>query len=192
MADHHEVVDLGPLADARRLEGAAIDRRAGPDLDIIGNLDPAQLRHLDVPALLESIAKPIGPDHRVGMNGNAVSQHRVVIKDDAGVQGDIVADPAERLMTTSGCESDSGHEVLPSPIIAKEVNAGIGPADLHRGMDDGPRIDAHAALRLGAADWRWRTMATKEVSGSATWMTLLPLASMLGGTTTAEAWLSWS
>ena len=51
VGDLHQVVDLGAGADARGLEGAAIDRGAGADLDVVADLDVAQLRHLDVPAV---------------------------------------------------------------------------------------------------------------------------------------------
>src|SRR5262249_38395482 len=48
VADLHKVVDLGAGADARGLEGAAVDGRAGADLDVIADLDVAELRHLNV------------------------------------------------------------------------------------------------------------------------------------------------
>ena len=54
VADLHQVVDLGAGADARRLEGAAVDGGAGADLDVVADLDVAELRHLDVPAVWTS------------------------------------------------------------------------------------------------------------------------------------------
>ena len=41
-ADLHEVVDLGAVADARGLKGAAVDGRAGADLDVVADLDVAR------------------------------------------------------------------------------------------------------------------------------------------------------
>src|SRR5205814_9569459 len=55
--DHDAVVDLRAGADPRRAEGAAVDRGAGADLDVVADLDPAELRHLDVPAVLASVAE---------------------------------------------------------------------------------------------------------------------------------------
>ena len=50
VANLDEVVDLGPLADHRVADGAAVDRRAGADLDVVLDDDAADLRHLDVAA----------------------------------------------------------------------------------------------------------------------------------------------
>ena len=58
--DHHQVVDLGPFADPRRAEGAAVDGRAGADLDVVGDFDVAELRNLVVPAVAELVAEPVG------------------------------------------------------------------------------------------------------------------------------------
>src|SRR5262249_7891176 len=38
VADHHQVVDFRPLANARRLEGAAVNGRASADLHIVADL----------------------------------------------------------------------------------------------------------------------------------------------------------
>src|SRR5439155_5233970 len=54
VAHLHEVVDLGAGPDARRLERPAVDRRAGADLDVVADLDVAELRDLDVPAVVEA------------------------------------------------------------------------------------------------------------------------------------------
>ena len=43
MANHHQVVDLGPLAKHRWSVGAAIDSSVGPDLRVIVDLDISEL-----------------------------------------------------------------------------------------------------------------------------------------------------
>ena len=75
----HQVIDLGALADPCRHKGAAIDRRTGADLTVITNLDVAQLRHLDVLAVLKTIAEAIGAQHGVGMNDDAITENRAFI-----------------------------------------------------------------------------------------------------------------
>src|SRR6185369_8640289 len=59
VGDHHQVVDLGSRPDARRLKRAAVDGRAGADLHVRADLDVAQLRHLDVLALVEAVTEPV-------------------------------------------------------------------------------------------------------------------------------------
>ena len=48
VADLHQIIDLGALADHRVAQRAAVDRGAGADLDIVLNDDPAQLRNFDM------------------------------------------------------------------------------------------------------------------------------------------------
>ena len=50
VADLHEVVDLRAAADPRRAGGGAVDGRAGADLDVVADLDGADLRDLAVRA----------------------------------------------------------------------------------------------------------------------------------------------
>src|SRR5262245_17206957 len=69
----HEVVDLGSLADAGRLEGAAVDGGAGADLDVVAQLNVAELRHLDVPAVVEAVAEAVGPEDGVGVDDDPVA-----------------------------------------------------------------------------------------------------------------------
>src|SRR5262249_43729079 len=51
VADHDQVVDLGPLADPRGLERGAVDRAVRADLDIVTDLEAAGVGDLDVLAL---------------------------------------------------------------------------------------------------------------------------------------------
>src|SRR5262249_17880867 len=71
VADLDEIVDLRPLADARGAERSAIDTGVGADLDVVGDLDRADLRNFDVAAFTELIAKTIRAENRAGMNGHA-------------------------------------------------------------------------------------------------------------------------
>ena len=50
VADLHEIIDLRALADDRVAIGAAVDGRAGADLDVVLDDDAADLRHLEVAA----------------------------------------------------------------------------------------------------------------------------------------------
>ena len=48
VADLHEVVDLGALADHRVAAGAPVDGGVGADLDVVLDDDAADLRHLEM------------------------------------------------------------------------------------------------------------------------------------------------
>src|SRR5207247_2618028 len=73
VADLHQVVDLRPRADPRRAEGAAVDRRAGADFNVVANLNMAELWSLDVLALDAAVAEAVGPDDAAGVNDDSVA-----------------------------------------------------------------------------------------------------------------------
>ena len=85
VADLHEVVDLGALADDGVAVGAAIDRRAGADLDVVLDDDAADLRHLEVAARAHREAEAVLADARAGMHDDAVADQRA---DDGGAGAD--------------------------------------------------------------------------------------------------------
>src|SRR5436305_10075649 len=68
VADLHQVVDLGPRADARRAECATVNGRAGADLDIVADLDMTKLGNFHVLAIDVAIAEAIRPDDRIGVH----------------------------------------------------------------------------------------------------------------------------
>ena len=74
VADLHEVVDLGALADDRVARRAAIDRRVGADLDVVLNDDAAHLRHLQMPARAEREAETVLADAHARMQDDAVAE----------------------------------------------------------------------------------------------------------------------
>ena len=183
VADLHQVVDLGPRADARRLEGAAVDRRAGADLDVVADLDVAELRHLDVPAVLQPVAEAVGPEHRVGVDDDAVAEHGAVVEHDVGIEVHVVAEPAVAADDHAAVDPAASARTLPSPTTAKGNR--LRPRQRGPSGERRPRVDA---VDGGSArPCRWRTMATKAASGSATWIRVWPLTGMEAGTTTADA-----
>src|SRR5690349_6823179 len=48
--DLHQIINFGALADDRVVQGAPVDGRIGPDLDVVLDDDAADLRHFEVPA----------------------------------------------------------------------------------------------------------------------------------------------
>src|SRR5262249_57795692 len=59
MANLYEVVDLRPLADDGLAERGSIDRDVGPDLDVVLDHDPTDLRDLSVRAPVEHVSEPV-------------------------------------------------------------------------------------------------------------------------------------
>ncbi len=75
VGDHHEIVDLGPDPDPRRAEGSAIDRRARADLDIVADLDVAQLRNFDVRAVHHPIAEAVCANDTIGVHDHPIAEN---------------------------------------------------------------------------------------------------------------------
>src|SRR6185503_21010784 len=88
----HQVVDLGALADHGIADGAAVDRRAGADLDVVLNDDATDLRNLQVPLGAHDVPEAILADVAAGMNDHAIADEAV--RDD-GARADraVAADP---------------------------------------------------------------------------------------------------
>ena len=76
VADLHEIIDFRALADDRVAIGAAVDGRAGADLDVVLDDDAPDLRHLEMPAGPEREAETVLSDVRAGMDDDAVADQR--------------------------------------------------------------------------------------------------------------------
>ena len=77
VADHDEVIDLGPLADPGGLEGGAVDRAVRADLDVVVDFEPAGMRDLDVAAVDLAVAEAIAAQHGAGVDFDPVAQDHV-------------------------------------------------------------------------------------------------------------------
>src|SRR5262249_1469004 len=94
VGDHHQGVALRPGPDPGRPERAAVDRGARPDLHVVLDLDPPELRDLDVPPVVQPVSEPVGPDHRVRVDNRPVPDLAVVVEDGARVDRGIRPDGA--------------------------------------------------------------------------------------------------
>ena len=151
VADHDEVVDLGPLAQDGRLEGSPVDRAVGPDLDVVVDLDRADLGGFDVPAVDHFVSEPVGTEHRARVDLDAVAQRRAVVEDDVRVKDHVAADPAavadddvrleRRTVADLGIVAHDDEGVDRDPL-----------ADPGRGGDDGRGMDSHPARRFAALE----------------------------------------
>ena len=92
VAHLYQIVDLSPLPDHGVADCAAIDRRAGADLDAILDDHASDLRHLPVRAPLLQISESILADMAAGMNDHAIA-HKAVRESGTGSDRTVASDP---------------------------------------------------------------------------------------------------
>ena len=88
VADVHEVVDLRPAANARKVERAAVDRGIGADFDVIFNFQAADLGEFFVAAgrAVAHIAKAVAAKHGSGVNEHAIAKLCARVDRDVGIK----------------------------------------------------------------------------------------------------------
>src|SRR6266540_4551193 len=97
VTDLHKVIDLGAAADDRRAERAAVDARVGADFDVVLKNDVADLRDLEVPALVEDVSKTVRADDHAGVNADPRADLRAGgerhIREQSNVFGQLAIGP---------------------------------------------------------------------------------------------------
>src|SRR5262249_43784094 len=73
----HQVVDLGPLADYRVTNCAAVDRRACAYLDLVLHDHSTDLRNLEVSLAAHHVAKAVLTDLATGMDDDPIADQGV-------------------------------------------------------------------------------------------------------------------
>ncbi len=141
VSDLHQVIDLRSGPNSCRLKRAAIHGRAGPDFDIIADLDMPELRDLGVLALMGPVAEAIGADHGVGVNNDAVAHERVVIEHGMRIKRHVITQPAATAHDGPAMQSATGANDGPRTDHGERMNAGVR-TDLRGGMHTGERIDS--------------------------------------------------
>src|SRR5208282_6796139 len=86
VANLHQVVDLGALADPCPAEPPAVDRRVRADLDVIPDLHVAHLGNLLVGAVHLLVTKTVRAQHHTRMQDHAVPDNRPLAKADIRVK----------------------------------------------------------------------------------------------------------
>src|SRR5262249_17911402 len=125
--DLDQIVDLGSLADDGGADRAAVDRGIGPDLHIVLDDHPANLRNLVGALAAAGKAEPVLPDGAARMDDDAIADQSMrdrYIGADRTVTADPHAGPEHSARTDHGAASDLG----PRP-------------------DHGAGIDRHAVLQ---------------------------------------------
>ena len=141
VGDHHQVVDLGAVADFGRAVGAPIDRRQAPistssPISTLPNWAQGSCLAVDQP-----IAKAVRADHATGMDHGPRADRPFLVQHDVRIERDFFAQPA------------AGHDV------AAAVNRGSA-ADHHVVADGGPGMNVDVVADPGRrADKRSRADA---------------------------------
>jgi len=74
VADLHQIVDLGSLANPGATEAGAVDGGARADFHVVVDLHDASLPHLAMAALVELVAKSIGTNDRTRVQDDTLAQ----------------------------------------------------------------------------------------------------------------------
>src|SRR5581483_323176 len=107
MADMDQIVQLGAGADNRRARLGAINAAVGADLDVVADLDRAQLRHLLERGADRNIAEAVRADHAARVKNAALADSYAPIQDDVGVEDGLVPDGAAVPDVDAGPERDT-------------------------------------------------------------------------------------
>src|SRR6185437_12652686 len=92
VCDLHQVVDFNAACNASIVQRAAVNCSIGANFYVVGNLDRADLREFEMPALTENVAEAIRADHRSRMNFNAIPQMNFGIERYARMKAAVFAD----------------------------------------------------------------------------------------------------
>ena len=162
MADLHEIVDLGALADHRVAVGAAVDRRPGADLDIVLHDHATDLRHFEMAPRPHRETEAVLADVSAGVNDHAVADQRAkrpcssaptdAVAPDAHIGTDhrvgadhrARADLRARADDGAGVDDDAG-----APAAPRDERSARGNADFAEGRS-GPRAPGNSRVSTSA------------------------------------------
>lgn len=191
--DMNQVVEFGPISDARVVQRPAIHARIGADLDIVSDLHASNLRELLVVIRFHDKSESVGADYGTCIQDDPVSQANVAVN--LGARFESALKPESRIAcdesvsADDGARSDDGpgldHREWSDLNLITEVSCGIHASRRVDGSNDFPRTrqrshrTSEGPARLGNSDDR-------AVSG------LRPIirdhAAGLGGRHVALAW----
>ena len=117
MPDVDQIVELGAIADRGDAQSRAIDAGIRADLDIIADLDAADLREFFVMVAGAHESKSVRAQHAAGMEDGAIADSDVVIDSHVGMQQAIRADADAVSDGASGAQARSFSDECTAPTI---------------------------------------------------------------------------
>src|SRR5262249_48160925 len=146
---HHQIINLGPIADTRGLERPAVDGGTRPDLHIRADLDVPKLRHFHVPSVVESVAESVGTEDRVGMDDRPVADKRSVVQNGVWEEDNVIPDAAEASDHHAAVDAATRSQDTTLADAGEWEDAAVF-ADMDSGVNRSGWIDA-VGRRLGPA-----------------------------------------
>jgi len=86
------VVELDAVLDDGVLDRTPVDRRVGPDLDVIADADGPDLGHLHEAVAIWREAEAVGPDHGAAVEHAPLAQAHAPVQDYVGDEAGVGAD----------------------------------------------------------------------------------------------------
>ena len=105
MSNVNQVIELGSVADGSDSQRGAIDAGVGANLDIVADLDAADLRELLVTITGANEAEAVGAEHATGVQHGTVAEDHVIVNCNVRVENTIVADADARSDGTIGADA---------------------------------------------------------------------------------------
>ena len=118
MSDLHLVVQLDAVADERVLDGAAVDRRVGADLDIVAEADAAEMGNLHVAVGVGREAEAVTADDGTCLENATRADRDVTADRDTRLQPAVVAEAAPSSITQFGPMEQRSPITTPAPTTA--------------------------------------------------------------------------
>src|SRR5690606_31879047 len=100
--DLNQVVELHAIFDHRVFEGSAVDAGVGTDLDVVSDVNRAELLDLDPRTFVWRKTKAVGPDHHAGMQQATCTDAAVLAHRHARFQHRFRADAGTAFDHTQG------------------------------------------------------------------------------------------
>ena len=140
VGDMDEVIDFCTLTNDGGAEGAAIDGRVRANLDVVVDDDVTDLKDFPMAALIEHVTKAVGANNGTGVDGDAMTDLRLAVKNDVREEADIIANPAVGTdivaahQNGTGTQMDAGaYDTIGSDVGGRIDLSGVG--DDRTGMD---------------------------------------------------------
>jgi hypothetical protein len=128
MADLHEVIDLGALADNRRPKRAAVDGDVGSNFNIIVDDDLADLRDFPLNAGVQDVTKTVAANDRACMDTDAPANLCLTVENGVGEELGAGADDAVVANVVAAAQNGFGADF---DFFANDAEG----ADVGRGID---------------------------------------------------------
>ncbi len=145
----HQVVELHSIANHRGVQRPAVDRRIRPDLHVVANLQPSNLRKLMEPSgrRVRHKSESISSQHRARLHNHPVAHRRSRINRHPRHQVTILSHHHSRTDHASRTHMASRPNLCPRPHHRQLVHTSRC-RHLRRGIDN--RRSVHPALASGA------------------------------------------